>query len=36
MRLSGSNRADDVRHQNARAAHDGFAMTDRRIKRDLI
>jgi hypothetical protein len=34
--LAGGNRADDVRHQNARAAHDGFAVADCRVKRDLI
>ena len=36
MRLSGGDRADDVCNQNPSAAHDWFAVTYGRIKRDLI
>jgi hypothetical protein len=36
MRLSGGNGAHDVGHEHARAAHHGFAMTNRRVKLDSI
>jgi len=36
VRLSCGDRADDAGNQNARAAHDGSAVADRRVKRDLI
>jgi hypothetical protein len=36
VRLSGGDGAHDIGHEHARAAHDGFAVTNRRVKLNSI